>query len=135
VFDFSGSQVPVDWRQRNLPGCRGVSQALAGIMRQTRSAASAYVGKIAASTAQTSTARLISYSVLVGDPRQLQSIEAGAAFRSIHERHGGAEIGGVRRQREDWQRDATRDPKGFRAPRTMTILLLDLPPPWRDARF
>jgi hypothetical protein len=22
-----------------------------------------------------------------------------------------------------------------RAPRTMTILLLDLPPPWRDARF
>jgi hypothetical protein len=47
--------------------------------------------------------------VLVGDPRQLQSIEAGAAFRSIHERHGGAQIGEVRRQREDWQRDATRD--------------------------
>jgi hypothetical protein len=23
----------------------------------------------------------------------------------------------------------------LRAPRTMTILLLDLPPPWRDARF
>jgi Ti-type conjugative transfer relaxase TraA len=47
--------------------------------------------------------------VLVGDPKQLQSIEAGAAFRSIHERHGGAEIGEIRRQREDWQRDATRD--------------------------
>ena len=47
--------------------------------------------------------------VLVGDPQQLQSIEAGAAFRSIHERHGGAEIHEVRRQREDWQRDATRD--------------------------
>jgi Ti-type conjugative transfer relaxase TraA len=47
--------------------------------------------------------------VLVGDPQQLQSIEAGAAFRSIHERHGGAEIGEVRRQRENWQRDATRD--------------------------
>ena len=47
--------------------------------------------------------------VLVGDPQQLQSIEAGAAFRSIHERHGGAEIGEVRRQREGWQRDATRD--------------------------
>ncbi|OPH83213.1 Ti-type conjugative transfer relaxase TraA [Nitrobacter vulgaris] len=47
--------------------------------------------------------------VLVGDPQQLQSIEAGAAFRSIHERHGGAEIGEVRRQHEDWQRDATRD--------------------------
>ncbi|MGJ5199648.1 Ti-type conjugative transfer relaxase TraA [Bradyrhizobium sp. HKCCYLRH1030] len=47
--------------------------------------------------------------VLVGDPQQLQAIEAGAAFRSIHERHVGAEIGDVRRQREDWQRDATRD--------------------------
>ena len=47
--------------------------------------------------------------VLVGDPQQLQAIEAGAAFRSIHERHGGAEIGEVRRQREGWQRDATRD--------------------------
>jgi hypothetical protein len=47
--------------------------------------------------------------VLVGDPQQLQSIEAGAAFRSIHERHGGADIGEVRRQREEWQRDATRD--------------------------
>jgi len=47
--------------------------------------------------------------VLIGDPQQLQAIEAGAAFRSIHERHGGAEIGEVRRQREDWQRDATRD--------------------------
>ncbi|WP_292046415.1 MULTISPECIES: Ti-type conjugative transfer relaxase TraA [unclassified Brevundimonas] len=47
--------------------------------------------------------------VLVGDPQQLQSIEAGAAFRSIHERHGGIEIETVRRQREDWQRDATCD--------------------------
>ncbi|MCK1518365.1 Ti-type conjugative transfer relaxase TraA [Bradyrhizobium sp. 190] len=47
--------------------------------------------------------------VLVGDPQQLQAIEAGAAFRSIYERHGGAEIGEVRRQREDWQREATRD--------------------------
>lgn len=47
--------------------------------------------------------------VLVGDPQQLQAIEAGAAFRSIHERHVGVEIGQVRRQREDWQRDATRD--------------------------
>jgi len=46
--------------------------------------------------------------VLVGDPHQLQAIEAGAAFRAIHERHGGVEITEVRRQREDWQRDATR---------------------------
>jgi Ti-type conjugative transfer relaxase TraA len=46
--------------------------------------------------------------VLVGDPQQLQAIEAGAAFRAIHERHGGVEITEVRRQHEDWQRDATR---------------------------
>ncbi len=47
--------------------------------------------------------------VLVGDPQQLQSIEAGAAFRSLHERYGGARIEEVRRQRADWQRKATRD--------------------------
>ncbi len=46
--------------------------------------------------------------VMVGDPQQLQSIEAGAAFRSIHERHGGVEITEIRRQREGWQQDATR---------------------------
>ncbi len=46
--------------------------------------------------------------VLVGDPEQLQAIEAGAAFRSIAERHGAYELTNVRRQREDWQRDATR---------------------------
>jgi Ti-type conjugative transfer relaxase TraA len=46
--------------------------------------------------------------VLVGDPEQLQAIEAGAAFRSVAERHGGIEITEIRRQRVDWQRDATR---------------------------
>ena len=46
--------------------------------------------------------------VLVGDPQQLQAIEAGAAFRSIAERHGSAEITEIRRQQVDWQRDATR---------------------------
>jgi Ti-type conjugative transfer relaxase TraA len=46
--------------------------------------------------------------VLVGDPEQLQAIEAGAAFRSITERHGAAEITEIRRQREDWQKEATR---------------------------
>ena len=47
--------------------------------------------------------------VLVGDPQQLQAIEAGAAFRSVHERHGGVEITEVRRQHEGWQRQATRE--------------------------
>jgi len=46
--------------------------------------------------------------VLVGDPQQLQAIEAGAAFRSMAERHGAVEITEVRRQAEEWQRNATR---------------------------
>jgi Ti-type conjugative transfer relaxase TraA len=46
--------------------------------------------------------------VLIGDPEQLQAIDAGAAFRSIAEQHGSVEITEIRRQREDWQRDATR---------------------------
>jgi Ti-type conjugative transfer relaxase TraA len=46
--------------------------------------------------------------VLVGDAQQLQAIEAGAAFRALAERHGAVEISEIRRQREDWQRDATR---------------------------
>ncbi len=47
--------------------------------------------------------------VLVGDPEQLQAIEAGAAFRAIAERVGTVEITEVRRQREVWQRDATKE--------------------------
>ncbi len=47
--------------------------------------------------------------VLVGDPEQLQAIEAGAAFRAIAERVGAVEITEVRRQRAAWQRDATRE--------------------------
>ncbi|MEL6707549.1 MAG: Ti-type conjugative transfer relaxase TraA [Pseudomonadota bacterium] len=46
--------------------------------------------------------------VLVGDQQQLQAIEAGAAFRAIHERQGGVEISEVRRQLSAWQQDATR---------------------------
>jgi len=47
--------------------------------------------------------------VLVGDPEQLQAIEAGAAFRAIAERAGAVEIARVRRQRAEWQREATRE--------------------------
>ena len=45
--------------------------------------------------------------VLVGDPEQLQAIEAGAGFRALKDRHGSADITTVQRQRVDWQRDAT----------------------------
>jgi Ti-type conjugative transfer relaxase TraA len=46
--------------------------------------------------------------LLVGDPEQLQSIEAGAAFRALAERHPHVEIGDIRRQLDSWQRDATK---------------------------
>lgn len=47
--------------------------------------------------------------VLVGDPEQLQSIGAGAAFRALAERHGVAELSEVRRQRARWQQEATKE--------------------------
>lgn len=47
--------------------------------------------------------------ILVGDTRQLQSIEAGGAFRAIIERHGAAEVKTIRRQTNAWQRQASAD--------------------------
>lgn len=47
--------------------------------------------------------------VLVGDHEQLQAIGAGAPFRAIAERVGFAELQDIRRQREDWQREASGD--------------------------
>ncbi|MDB5395273.1 MAG: traA [Rhodospirillales bacterium] len=47
--------------------------------------------------------------VLVGDPEQLQPIGPGAAFRAVAERVGFVALEGIRRQREDWQREASVD--------------------------
>jgi Ti-type conjugative transfer relaxase TraA len=47
--------------------------------------------------------------VLIGDPEQLQPIEAGAAFRAIVERIGYAELERIYRQREEWMRAASLD--------------------------
>lgn len=47
--------------------------------------------------------------VLVGDPEQLQPIEAGAAFRAIADRIGYTELETIYRQREQWMRDASLD--------------------------
>ncbi|WP_054207078.1 Ti-type conjugative transfer relaxase TraA [Bosea vaviloviae] len=47
--------------------------------------------------------------VMVGDQEQLQAIGAGAPFRAIAERVGFAELQDIRRQREDWQREASGD--------------------------
>ena len=47
--------------------------------------------------------------VLVGDAQQLQPIQAGAAFRAIIDRIGAKHLVGVRRQREDWMQEASRN--------------------------
>ncbi|WP_085033696.1 Ti-type conjugative transfer relaxase TraA [Ensifer aridi] len=47
--------------------------------------------------------------VLVGDPEQLQPIEAGAAFRAIVGRIGYAELETIYRQCEEWMRHASLD--------------------------
>lgn len=47
--------------------------------------------------------------VLVGDPEQLQPIEAGSAFRAIVDRIGYAELETIYRQREYWMRKASLD--------------------------
>lgn len=45
--------------------------------------------------------------ILVGDPQQLQAIEAGASFRAIAEQVGFIELTEIWRQQEEWQREAT----------------------------
>lgn len=45
--------------------------------------------------------------VLVGDHEQLQAINAGAPFRALVEQIGAAELSEVRRQKVDWQRQAS----------------------------
>ncbi len=47
--------------------------------------------------------------VLIGDPDQLQPIEAGAAFRALTERIGYAELETIHRQREAWMCEASLD--------------------------
>ncbi|UOK73385.1 Ti-type conjugative transfer relaxase TraA [Ancylobacter polymorphus] len=47
--------------------------------------------------------------VLIGDPDQLQPIEAGAAFRAIVDRIGYAELETIYRQREQWMGAASMD--------------------------
>ncbi|WP_375685126.1 Ti-type conjugative transfer relaxase TraA [Bartonella sp. AP172QHHD] len=46
--------------------------------------------------------------VLVGDNMQLQPIEAGAAFRAVVDNIGYVELSGIRRQKEEWGQDASR---------------------------
>lgn len=52
--------------------------------------------------------------ILVGDDRQLSSIERGGLFSELLKRHGSAEITEVTRQEVDWQRQAARDLAQYR---------------------
>jgi len=54
--------------------------------------------------------------VLVGDWEQLQAIDAGASFRAIAQKTGFVEMNDILRQKEEWQRDAT---KNFALSKTM----------------
>jgi Ti-type conjugative transfer relaxase TraA len=47
--------------------------------------------------------------VLIGDPDQLQPIEAGQPFRHLIEYVGAARLTEIHRQKEDWQKLASRD--------------------------
>lgn len=47
--------------------------------------------------------------ILAGDPEQLQAIDAGAAFRAILDRTDAAELTEIRRQRVEWQQEATKE--------------------------
>lgn len=46
---------------------------------------------------------------LVGDPDQLQPIEAGTPFRNLIEQHGAARLTEIHRQHSEWQRKASHD--------------------------
>jgi Ti-type conjugative transfer relaxase TraA len=57
--------------------------------------------------------------VLVGDTRQLQAIEAGSPLRVLINEIGSAVLSEIRRQEQDWQKDAT---QAFAAERTVDAL-------------
>lgn len=47
--------------------------------------------------------------VAVGDHQQLQPIDAGGAYKAIQSRIGAADLTGIRRQKEQWMRQAVKD--------------------------
>ncbi|MEP5729566.1 MAG: AAA family ATPase [Sulfitobacter sp.] len=47
--------------------------------------------------------------VLVGDPDQLQPIEAGTPFRRLVKEHGAARLTEIHRQKSDWQKQASKE--------------------------
>lgn len=61
--------------------------------------------------------------VLAGDAGQLQPIEAGGAFGKLALSHGATSLTEIRRQREEWARDAVKDFAAGRAARALTAFL------------
>lgn len=61
--------------------------------------------------------------VLVGDYRQLQAIDAGAAFRGIMDRVGKASMNEIIRQRESWSRQMVKDLRDGLAEQALRELL------------
>ena len=57
--------------------------------------------------------------VLVGDDRQLSSVQRGGMFTALKEQHGSAVIAKVRRQEADWQRTASEDFANGRVPEAL----------------
>jgi Ti-type conjugative transfer relaxase TraA len=55
------------------------------------------------------TARAGALLVLTGEERQIQSIEAGGGFSAIKKRVGSANLVEIKRQREEWAREAVKD--------------------------
>lgn len=61
--------------------------------------------------------------VCIGQQSQIQSVEAGGPFGSLHKRHDGAEMKNIIRQKEAWQREAILDFSEGRAERALRAYL------------
>lgn len=57
--------------------------------------------------------------ILVGDERQLQPIEHGSPFKAIGDRLGRAELTDIKRQRDEWAREAVKDFAAGRADKAL----------------
>jgi len=60
--------------------------------------------------------------VLVGDAKQLQSVESGGAFQAVSRQVGETQLKEIRRQREDWQKQMVHDFANGRAERALDQL-------------
>jgi len=60
--------------------------------------------------------------VLVGDAGQLQSVEAGGGFGALTREFGACSLTEIRRQREEWARQAVRDVAGGEAGKALAAL-------------